>query len=577
MKNAPIRTEWEGTGAARGLALGRARVVYSANPEIETAALHSSAIPNEVKRFETALLVTRKELQTLSERLSGALARDLIEIIEAHALILDDPDLTDGVIALIRNQNLYATAALERQRDLLVAAFDTIEDPYLRARRDDIDHVVQRVFAALQRGGAEPARSASAEGEILVCETVAPADLAQLHYQGLVGVVATASSPYSHTAILARSFRLPMVCGVKGALSLVHDGDPLLIDADHGRVIHHPDAIDLSRLRTQQKEVDRAEKRRARQKGGVAKTRDGCIIHLHANADDAETIAIARRVGADSIGLFRTEFLFMRRRELPDEEEQFRSYRDAVIAMGGQPVTLRTLDLGADKAIGSPLAIGIEENPALGLRGIRFSLSRRTLFATQLRAMLRASGFGPVRILLPMVSSVDEVRVTRGLFEECLADLRLARTAVAEQVPLGVMIEVPAAVLIAGELARFADFFAVGSNDLAQYVLAADRNNAAVVSQYDPLHPAFVRMLYLVFDAAKQAKCPVSVCGEIAGDPAYTALLIALGLTDFSMHPNSIPYVRDTIATLNRKSLRAKAPRFLHAADRETLRGLLAV
>lgn len=570
-----MRSEWEGTSASRGLALGRARVVYSANLDIETDLLAPGAVPNEVKRFEAALIVTRQELQALSDRLSGALARDLIEIIDAHAMILDDPDFTDGVVALIRNDHLHATAALKRQRDLLASAFDAIDNPYLRARRDDIDHVVQRVFAALQRGGAEPERKSGASGEILVCETVAPADLAQLQEQGLLGILATASSPYSHTAILARSYRMPMVCGVKGALNLIHDGDLVLMDGDRGQVIVQPDAIDLARFRAHQREVEKAYKRRAREKAVEARTKDGFLIHLHANAEDTDAIALARRVGASSIGLFRTEFLFMRRRELPGEEEQFRAYRDAVIAMGGKPVTLRTLDLGADKAIGGPLEIAHEENPALGMRGIRFSLARRDVFAAQMRAMLRASAFGPVRILMPMVSSVDEVRSARALYEECMADLRLTRTPVAEDVPLGIMIEVPAAVLISSELARVADFFAVGSNDLAQYVLAADRNNAAVVANYDPLHPAFVRMLYLVFDSARQAKRPISVCGEIAGDPRYTALLIALGLTDFSMHPTAIPDVRDALRELNRKTLRGKVAKFLHAPDQQTLRHLL--
>ena len=550
-------------------------MVYSAHLDIETDLIAPGAVPNEVKRFEAALGITRRELQSLSERLSGALARDLIEIIDAHAMILDDPDFTDGVVALIRNENLHATAALKRQRDLLAAGFDAIDNPYLRARRDDIDHVVQRVFAALQRGGAEPERKGGASGEILVCETVAPADLAQLQEQGLLGIVATASSPYSHTAILARSYRLPMVCGVKGALNLIHDGDVILMDGDRGHIIVQPDAIDLARFRAHQREADKTTKRRAREKSAEARTKDGMLIHLHANAEDVDSIALARRVGASSIGLFRTEFLFMRRRELPSEDEQFRAYRDAVIAMGGKPVTLRTLDLGADKAIGGPLEIAHEDNPALGMRGIRFSLQRRDVFAAQLRAMLRASAFGPVRILMPMVSSVDEVLQARELYEECMANLRLTRTPVADEVPLGIMIEVPAAVMICSELARVADFFAVGSNDLAQYMLAADRNNAAVVANYDPLHPAFVRTLFLVFDSARQARRPISVCGEIAGDPRYTALLIALGLTDFSMHPNAIPDVRDTLRELNRKTLRARVARFLHAPDRDTLRHLL--
>ena len=555
------RTELEGTIAAKGLALGTARVVYSAKIDVEVEPLPASGVPNEVARFEDALTTARAELASLSDRVSGALARDLSEIIDAHAMILDDPEFTDAVVALIRREQLRATAALKRQRDVLAEVFDAIDDPYLRARRDDLDHVVSRVYAALQRGGAEPARTASAEGQILVCDTVAPAELAHLVDGGLRGLICTASSAYSHTAIVARGLRLPFACGVKNALSILHEGDTVLLDGDHGRIVANPDNIDLTRFRTQQKEADKLRKQRARIKVTDARTRDGVAIKLYVNAENADAIAAARRSGADGVGLFRTEFLFMKRRELPTEDEQFRAYRDAIVAMAGRPVTLRTLDLGADKAIGGPLEIATEENPALGLRGIRHSLVYRDIFKVQLRAMLRASAYGPMRILLPMVSAVEEVREARELIELCTDEVRRARHPVADNIPLGAMIEVPAAALVSADISRYADFLAIGSNDLAQYVLAADRNNAAVSSTYDPLHPAFMRLLYLVFDNARQAKRPISVCGEIAGDPRYTPLLIALGLTEFSMHPNALADVREAISLLSRKSLRAKTPR----------------
>ncbi len=565
------RTELDGLIAAKGLALGTARVVYSAKMDVETEPLLASGIPNEVKRFEEALDTARAELASLSERVSGALARDMSEIIDAHAMILDDPEFTDAVVALIRRESMRATGALKRQRDALAEMFDAIDDPYLRARRDDLDHVVSRVYAALQRGGAEPARPASADGQILVCDTVAPAELAHLVDNGLRGLICTASSAYSHTAIVARGLRLPFACGVKHALSVLHEGDTVLLDADHGRIIAHPDNIDLARFRIQQKEADKLRKQRARIKVTDARTRDGVSIKLYVNAENADAIAAARRAGADGVGLFRTEFLFMKRRELPTEDEQFRAYRDAIVAMAGRPVTLRTLDLGADKAIGGPLQLATEENPALGLRGIRHSLAYRDIFKVQLRAMLRASAYGPMRILLPMVSAVEEVREARELIELTTDEVRRARHPVADSIPLGAMIEVPAAALVSADISRYADFLAIGSNDLAQYVLAADRNNAAVANNYDPLHPAFMRLLYLVFDNARQAKRPISVCGEIAGDPRYTPLLIALGLTEFSMHPSALADVRDTISKLSRKSLRAKTPRLLHAPDRAAL------
>ena len=571
------RLELEGIAAARGLALGRARVLYPTRFEVEPEPLPPREVPAELERLERALDSARAELKSLRAKLSGEFAREVAEFIDAHVLILDDPEFVGGVTERIRRGQMRATAALKAQRDRLAAVFDAIDDPYLRSRREDLDQVVARVFAALMRGDGKPGAKSRAEAAtILVCDTIAPAELDHWHEHGVLGAVFAGGSAFSHSVILARGLRLPVVCGASEALTRIRDGDMVLVDADAGRVIVSPDALDLARLRQHQRDARRALRQRARLKSAETLTTDGIEIELHVNAELPADIAAARRLGAAGVGLFRTEFLYLRHGEPPGEDEQFRAYRDAVIAMAGRPVTLRTLDLGADKAAGSALDIAPEPNPALGLRGVRLSLARRSLFQTQLRAMLRASAYGPVRILLPMVTTVAEILAARQLLAATREALELAGTATAETIELGAMIEVPAAALISAEIAREVDFLAIGSNDLVQYTLATDRNNAAVSAHYDPLHPAVLRLLALVVENAARARKPVSLCGELAGDPRFVPVLLALGLTELSMHPNAILEVREAVLRLSRKSLRARGRRLLAAVDRGEVEEIIA-
>ena len=569
------RIELEATPASKGLVCGRARLVYPLHFEVEPEPIAAREVPGEILRFEAALATVRGELRAMRAKLEGPLRRDLGEFIDAHVLMLEDPEFTQAVPERIRRDLVRATAALQAQRDRLAAAFESIEDPYLRGRREDLDQVVARVFAALMRADAPPVKRGAQAGEVLVCESLAPTELDHWHEHGVIGVVLTGGSAFSHAAILARSARLPLVVGASDALAKIHDGDMVLVDGENGRVIVRPDALDLSRLRAYQRSAARLQRERARLKSAPTVTRDGVEISLYVNAEQPAELALARRIGCAGVGLFRTEFLFLRRGELPGEEEQFKAYRDAVIAMAGRPVTLRTLDLGADKAA-HLLDIAAEENPSLGLRGLRLSLARRAVFTTQLRAMLRASAYGPVRVLLPMVASIDETRLARSLLLACRDSLVDAGVPVAESVELGAMIEIPSAALISAELARELDFLAIGSNDLVQYTLAADRNNAAVSAVYDPVSPAVLRLLALVVENADRANKPVSICGELAGDPGFVPMLLALGLTELSMRPDALLDVRERILTVSRKSLRAKRIRLIEAIDRADVEAVLA-
>ncbi|HEY4555890.1 MAG TPA: phosphoenolpyruvate--protein phosphotransferase, partial [Lysobacter sp.] len=466
-----------------------------------------------------------------------------------------------------------ADYALKLQRDRIASVFEAMDDAYFRSRVEDIDQVIGRVRTALHRRDAGVLGRA---GDILVCDSVAPAELAQLQAQGVMAIVATAGSPLSHSAILARSLHLPFVVGVAHILQRVNDGDVLSVDGASGVVVRDPDADDLRDYRARMREQARERRQLNRLRREPTRTTDGVDIKLYANAESREDVAEAHALGAAGVGLYRTEFLFLQRTELPDEEEQFHAYRDVVLGMTGRTVTIRTLDLGADKADRTGLALRDEPNPALGLRGVRLSLARDGLLETQLRALVRASGYGPVRILVPMVCSREEVRTVRAQLQHVIRTLRAEGHEVADSVPLGTMIEVPAAALALRSFIDEVDFVSIGTNDLVQYLLAADRNNDALGDLYSPLHPAVLRLVRDVIRIAQARSKPVAVCGEMAGDPVFVPLLLALGLGEFSLHPGTLLEVRRKVRGCELAALRKAAPSLLRARDRAAILAWMA-
>ncbi|HEX7348025.1 MAG TPA: phosphoenolpyruvate--protein phosphotransferase [Rhodanobacteraceae bacterium] len=572
-----MRRVFTGSPAAPGMALGRVRLEQPARFSIDTSPLPDGDIEAEVARLEHAFAVAREDMAELRRKLHGTLAREVGEFIDAHAQLLDDPELIDGLRGMIRKGHYRAAAALKAQRDRLVAVFDNMDDPYLRSRGEDVDHVIARVQSALARqASVEEKKLATRVGEILVTESVAPGELAHLASHGILAVVAGSGSPYSHATILARSLHLPMLVNVEGVLEDLRDGDLALVDGVRGEVIVHPAAQDLALYRNWQRDALREGQRLAELAGAETRTRDGHRLHLYANAERPQDIERARNLGCAGIGLYRTEFLFLARDGLPTEDEQFTAYRDALLGAGGLPVTVRTLDLGADKADAAGLVMAAEPNPALGVRGIRLSLRQPDVFVTQLRAILRASCYGPLRILVPMITDAAEVLAVRHLIEECARDLRTAGFEIPDQYELGAMIEVPAAALNARAILGVADFVAIGSNDLTQYVLAADRNNDQLGKLYRPAHPAVLRLLAYVIGRARIARKPVCLCGEIAGDPAFAPLLVALGLEDFSMAPDRILGQRDALAHCDRSALRALSASLLRAPDPDAMAAVIA-
>lgn len=570
-----MRLALSGIAAAKGLALGRARIREPHIQDIEERILAPEDVDAEVTRLHQAIAATRAELARLREQLQGALAQEIGEFLDLHALLLDDPDLVLGLVELIRTGRYAASYALKLQRDRLVAVFDAMDDPYLRSRREDIDHVIGRVQAALLRG-LDGSDVIGLAGEVLVTDTVSPAEMAQLSERGVVAVLVSHGSPLSHSAILARSLGLPMLIAHADALAAIPDGAAVMVDAGRGEIIVEPGPDDLSDLR--EREFTQAHEQQAlsRLRDKPAQTRDGADIRLYANAESREDVARAYRLGAAGIGLYRTEFLFLQRRDPPDEDEQLNAYRDAVLGMNGRPVTLRTLDLGADKDDAAGIVLPREPNPAMGLRGVRLALARPALFRIQLRAMLRASGYGALRILVPMVTRREEMLAVRQLLQECARELRHEGHHLADDIPLGAMIEVPAAAFALPTMIDTMDFISIGTNDLVQYLLAADRGNDALGDLFSPLHPAVLRALREIIETCSKVGKPVSICGEIASDPHFTPLLMALGLSEFSMHPVALLEVRARIRQTHLQSLRRRRPALLRAVDRAALETLLA-
>jgi phosphotransferase system enzyme I (PtsI) len=561
-----MRKDLSAHGASRGCALGRARVRLPHALEIDEARIDD--VEAELARLHDAIGAARHEMREMRARLHGALAHEVGEFLDLHALLLDDPELLLGLDGLIRDGRYSADYALRLQRDRIAAVFAGMDDAYLRSRVEDIDQVIGRVHAALHRRDADLQGVA---GEILVTDNVAPAELAQLQARGVMAVVTSGGSALSHSAIMARSLHLPLIVGATQALQKINDGDVLVVDGGSGLLVREPDAADLRAHRARLREQARERKQLHRLRREPTRTRDGIDIKLWANAESLEDVAESHALGAAGVGLYRTEFLFLQRDELPDEDEQFHAYRDLVLGMTGRTVTIRTLDLGADKADRTGLALRGEPNPALGLRGVRLSLAREALFETQLRAIVRASGYGPIRILLPMISGREEVLVVRKLLRSVARNLRREGHEIAESIPLGAMIEVPAAAVALPTFIGAIDFLSIGTNDLVQYLLAADRNNEALGELYTPLHPAMLRLLYTVIRTARARGKTAAVCGEMAGDAALAPLLLALGLEEFSLHPATLLEVRQAIRGSDLGRLRAHAGALLRARDRKRI------
>ncbi|MBB3119038.1 phosphotransferase system enzyme I (PtsI) [Massilia violacea] len=562
-----------GIPVSRGIAIGRAHLLTPAALDVRHYLIAEENVEAEVQRLQQALAAVHRELQTLWNELPKDAPTELGAFIDVHALILSDPMISEAPLDIIRSRHYNAEWALLTQIDELSAQFDEIEDPYLRERKADIQQVAERVLKVLMGSEPLPTAITPAAGDefqaqmIVVAHDISPADMLKFRDRSFIGFVTDVGGQNSHTAIVARSLDIPAAVGMSQASQLIKQDDWVIIDGDAGVVIVTPSALVLEQYRERQQAALRARKKLSKLKKTPAVTKDGTAITLLANIELPDDCPAALEAGASGVGLFRSEFLFMgRASDIPSEDEQFEQYRRAVAAMKGRIVTIRTLDIGADKPLDQSEHTAL--NPALGLRAIRYCLSEPQIFLTQLRAILRASAFGKVRILIPMLAHAFEIDQSLAMIEQAKAQLRELDIKYDPEVQVGAMIEIPAAALALPMFVKRMDFLSIGTNDLIQYTLAIDRVDYEVAHLYNPLHPAVLQLIAMTIAAGHKAGIDVGVCGEMAGDTKLTRLLLGMGLREFSMHPAQLLSVKqeilnsdlETVVPQTRKILRAMEP-----------------
>ena len=549
-----------GLPVSRGVAIGRAVLVASSRVDVAHYFIDAQQVELEIARLRAARDVVADELSSLQRDLPLDAPGELSALLDVHLMLLHDETLTGATKHWIRERHYNAEWALSAQLEVLARQFDEMEDEYLRERKADLEQVVERLLRAMARSaggqaglraGAVAAGFAGEDPLVLVANDIAPADMLQFKGSVFIGFITDVGGRTSHTAIVARSMDIPAVVGAREASRIIRQDDWIVIDGDAGIVIVNPSAILLEEYRFKQRQSGLERERLSRLRHTPAVTLDGERVELLANIELPGDASAALDAGAVGIGLFRSEFLFMNRGgELPGEDEQFEAYRSAVQGMKGLPVTIRTVDIGADKPMDrmsvSELRHEHALNPALGLRAIRWSLSEPGMFRQQLRAILRASAFGKVRLLIPMVAHINEVRHTLDAVARAKQQLDESGKAYTN-VQLGAMIEVPAAALMLPTILKYFDFVSLGTNDLIQYTLAIDRADEAVAHLYDPWHPAVLQLIEMTIRQANSMRRGVSVCGEMAGDPAFTELLLAMGLRSFSMHPSQVAAIKQRI------------------------------
>lgn len=573
----------EGLGVAPGVGIGTAYVCESGSPRIPEYRIRPADVKAEQRRLREAVLRARRQLGRLRvrtrDRAKGNDAwtsEDVLYLFDAYLMMLKDSRLLRGAYARIGGERINAEAAVQSEVMAICDSFRAMQDPYLSARIEDIREVGNRLIGQLTKQPGKPL-FAVPRGSIIVAEELTPADTAQLDPSHVVGIAAQMGGPQGHTAILARALGLPAVLGAAGLMDAVRTGDPMLVDGDLGQIILHPSPDSVQEYRRRRGERQQEERSLRRLASQQAITRDGVPVRLQANVELPMEMHHVIEAGAAGIGLLRTEFMFMNRATAPGEEEQYLALRDMVERAGGQSVTIRTLDLGGDKGpIPFVDQFGDSATSPLGIRGIRLSLARAELLETQFRAILRAAAHGPVRILLPMVTAVSEIRAARDILAR--AARRLLRRGVdipTAMPPLGTMIEVPGAALTADALALVSDFFAIGSNDLTMYTLAIDRSDERVAHLYNPLHPGVLRMIQFAAAAALRNRIPVCVCGEIAGEPRFTPLLLGLGFRELSMTASNIARVKRRILDLDVLAAQRRTQMIMDETDPQRIQVLL--
>ena len=565
-----------GYPVSSGITVGNAHLVSTARLEVAHYEVAPDKVEAEVERFDRAMQDAQYELAELKSHIPPGSPAEFEAFLDLHRMILNDSALAQAPREMIRKRRANAEWALVQQMERLVERFDEIDDPYLRERKADVQQAVERVLKEMTGKTLSPPEASEEEKLIVVAHDLSPADMILFKKHRFGGFVTDVGGVTSHTAIVARSLGIPAIVGLHHAHKTISEGETLIVDGIQGLLIVNPDPLVLAEYRTRQAELKAERKRLRRLKSTPAATVDGTPIELFANIELPQDMAEVVEAGAEGVGLFRTEFMFLNRRDLPGEDEQFEAYREVAQAMKGRPVVLRTLDLGADKALNGSGGSHSMPNPAMGLRAIRFCLAEPQIFLTQLRAILRSSHYGKVRILLPMLAHAHEIDQTLVLISQAKAQLDERDEPYDKDIPIGGMIEIPAAALALPIFMRRLNFLSIGTNDLIQYTLAIDRTDDSVAHLYDPLHPAVLTLVAGTIQTATRGGVPVAVCGEMAGDLQLTRLLLGLGLRNFSMHPSQLLPIKERILKTNIAEVQTLAQRVLRASDPGKTRELLS-
>ena len=563
-----------GIPVSGGIAIGHAHLVSHARLEVAHYEVPPEQVAGELARFDAALKTVRAELGELRTQIPANAPQEFDAFLNLHLMILSDATLSSAPREIIESEKCNAEWALKVQMDALLEQFDQIEDNYLQERKADVIQVVERLMKVLLgRPGYTPRSNEDERNLILVAHDLSPADVIQFKQHQFASFITDVGGTTSHTAIVARSLNIPSIVALQRSRQLIRENELLIVDGTLGMIIVDPDPQALAEYRLRQHQWDLEKQKLKRLRGTRAATLDNVEVELHANIELPGDVEQVLESGGTGIGLFRTEFLFLNRDNLPDEDEQFEAYRRVVREMDGLPVTIRTYDLGADKQIND--AETTSQNPALGLRAIRLSLSEPPMFLAQLRALLRASHYGKLRILIPMLMSAAEINQTLAFIAQARQELEDKFIPYDREVKVGGMIEIPAAALVIQTFTKRFDFLSIGTNDLIQYTLAIDRSDDAVSHLYDPLHPAVINLIAHVIKACNKSKTPVALCGEMAGDVRLTRLLLGLGLRQFSMHPASLLEVKQQVLKSNLRELVPLAARMLRTADADKLQTML--
>lgn len=564
----------DGVGVSQGISVGKTFVMEREGFSNVKRTLSADKVSGELKRLEDAISKTRDQLKHFQQKIKNELGDSHAAVFESHVLVLDDPMLIDPAMKMIRNDRVNPEYAISEIFRVYLEKLEKFDDPYLKSRMADFRDVGRRIQMNLAGVEKHPLSNLQ-EKVIIVAYDLSPSETASMDKEKVIGFVTEAGSRSSHTAIMAKALEIPAIVGAPGVTKAIKTGDTVIIDGNRGSVIINPDSETLKEYQAERKKLTLSVHAIEKSRKSAAETLDGIRVRLSANIELPDEIVHVKLHGARGIGLFRTEFLYLYRDELPSEEDSFQVYKQVVSTMSPDSVTIRTLDIGGDKFV-SQLNLPQEINPFLGCRAIRLCLQRKDLFKIQLRAILRASVYGTVKLMYPMISGVHELREANIVLEETKTELRKEGIEFREDIPVGIMIEIPSAAITSDILARETDFFSIGTNDLIQYTMAVDRGNEQVAYLYDPLHPAVLRLLKQVIDSAHLNGIGVSMCGEMAGDPIFTPILLGLGLDEFSMAPTDIHSVKNAVRSIRMEDARKLTTEIMELPTSAEIRQYLA-